>query len=555
LAAKGVPALSDAIILGLLSCPANILLLRATGKLFVAEVVSSVTFVAAGLIAALSAGALHQTSFLWFVIAAVEGIFSANGVLAAANGIFASMTALIAAPFSKAIPPPEAGGYAPFLIPAIVLALVAATGFARLRTLDRSARKILAETGDRMAETVGCLAVRFGLSGRVSSVSSNCKNLFDVASGELMDCGFFERVHVADRPAFLQAISDASVTAVTGSATLRWRSSERVGQAGRAGPVFHWLEMRAHRAEGAWLQGRHDGEVIAFFRDVTAAKRRDAELENARAELLEANTAKEHFFAQAGHEIRAPLNAIAGFAELLASASDLPSDPEKQREYASIIHHSGQHLLAVVNSLADMSLIESGRLPIALERFAAAPQIDLCCGMLGLQARNRGVLLLRAYSANLDSILCDRRLFTEILVNLLSNAIRFTPANGRVTVIARGEANSLLIKVTDTGIGIDAEDLARLGEPFFQAKGASEGQERGTGLGLSIVRGFVGMLGGEIMIASEPEKGTCVRVRLPLESHALTGIAKAPARIATAARLPLPEEPFAIQQMMGKKIA
>jgi two-component system, cell cycle sensor histidine kinase DivJ len=175
--------------------------------------------------------------------------------------------------------------------------------------------------------------------------------------------------------------------------------------------------------------------------------------------------------------------------------------------------------------------------------------------MVGLQASNSEVLLLRTYPANLDTILCDKRLFTQILMNLLSNAIKFTPPNGSVTIAARAEANSLLVKLTDTGIGIDAEDLARLGDPFFQAKGSSERQNRGTGLGLSIVRGFVGMLGGEIMVASEPEKGTCVRVRLPLESHALTGTAKGPVRIATLARLPQPEEPFANQPMMVKKIA
>jgi cell cycle sensor histidine kinase DivJ len=202
-----------------------------------------------------------------------------------------------------------------------------------------------------------------------------------------------------------------------------------------------------------------------------------------------------------------------------------------------------------------MSLIQSGRLAITLERFAVAPQIDLCCDMVGLKARSSGVLLLRACPANLDTILCDRGLFTQILMNLLSNAIKFTPANGRVTITAREEADSLLIKVSDTGIGIDAEDLARLDDPFFQAKGASEQKNKGTGLGLSIVRGFVGMLGGEITVASEPEKGTCMRVRLPLDSHALTGIAKGPVRIATLARLPQPEEPFANQQVMVKKIA
>ncbi len=471
----------------------------------------------------------------------------------AASGIVVAATTAIATLLSAA-PAPELAGLLPCLIPAIGLTIVAAAGFAWFRTLRRNLRRVLEETDDRIAEAAGCVALRLSLSGHVSSVSSNCESLFGLASGELMDCRFFDRVQVADRPAFLKAISDATTEAVTATATLRWRGCEHVARENYTGPVFHWLEMRAHRGEGA-PHKPSDSNIVAFFRDVTEAKTRDAELETARADLLEARTAKEYFFAQAGHEIRAPLNAIAGFSELLSSSSELPPGPEKQREYARIIHQSGQHLLSVVNSLTDMSLIDAGRLPISLEHYAVAPQIDLCCDMLGLQARSSGVLLLRTYSANLDTILCDRRLFTEILLNLLSNAIRFTPANGRVVISARAAASSLFIKVTDTGIGIDAEDLAHLGDPFFQAKGASEQQDKGTGLGLSIVRGFVGMLRGEIMVASEPEKGTCVRVRLPLDGPALTGTAKGPVRIATLARLPLPDEPSAIQQMMVKKIA
>ena len=558
-AEDGVPALSDAMILILLSAPLSIWLLRATRRLFAAEALTSATFIAAGLIAALSGGALHQTEFLWFVIAPVEGIFSANSAVAAASGILAAMAALIVALLSKpdALPSPEAAGFIPFLIPVVLLALIVTTGFFRLRALRRSARQVLPENCDNLALTTGCLALRCGLSGRVSAVSPNCESLFGLAPSELTNRGFFDRVQVADRPAFLKAISDASVPSETAVATVRLRGSERVAHENYAGPVYRWLEMRARRSEEypAAGQEHHDSDVIVFFRDVTEAKRRDSELENARADLAEANIAREQFFAHAGHEIRAPLNAIAGFSQLLADPEGPAPEPEKQREYARIIHRSGQHLLAVVNSITDMSLIQSGRLAITLERFAAAPQIDLCCDMVGLQASNSEVLLLRTYPANLDTILCDKRLFTQILMNLLSNAIKFTPANGSVTIAARAEANSLLVKLTDTGIGIDAEDLARLGDPFFQAKGSSERQNKGTGLGLSIVRGFVGMLGGEIMVASEPEKGTCVRVRLPLESHALTGTAKGPVRIATLARLPQPEEPFANQPMMVKKIA
>ena len=121
---------------------------------------------------------------------------------------------------------------------------------------------------------------------------------------------------------------------------------------------------------------------------------------------------------------------LSGFPELLATPRLSPPDIEKQREYARIIHQSGQHLLAVVNSISNMSKIQSGALAIAREPFAVAPLIDLCCDMVKLHAKNSGVELLRAYPENLDEITGDRRACTQILVNLLSNAIKFTPANG-----------------------------------------------------------------------------------------------------------------------------
>ena len=155
--------------------------------------------------------------------------------------------------------------------------------------------------------------------------------------------------------------------------------------------------------------------------------------------------------------------------------------------------------------------------------------------MVKLHAQNSGVELLRAYPENLDELTGDKRACTQILVNLLSNAIKFTPRNGTVTISVRPEPQALLIVVADTGIGIAERDLARLGDPFFQAK-TSGRNENGTGLGLSIVRGLVGLQGGTIAVASEPDKGTCVHVLLPLDGVAArTGI---PAKIQTIPDLP-----------------
>jgi cell cycle sensor histidine kinase DivJ len=288
---------------------------------------------------------------------------------------------------------------------------------------------------------------------------------------------------------------------------------------------------------------------------VTEAKLCTAALETTRAALKNANLAKEFFLAHFGHELRTPLNAITGFSELLADPRLAPSDPEKQREFAAIIHQSGQHLVSVVDSITDMSIIQSGSVAIKLERICVAPQIDLCCDMVKLHAKSSGVKLLRAYPANLETLNGERRLFTQIFVNLLSNAVKLTPVNGTVTISARTESNSLLVLVTDTGIGIAAPDLGRLGDPFFQAANLSERHDKGTGLGLSIVRGFVGRLGGAITVASEPGKGTCVRVRLPLDWHGLAANRGAPVKIETIARLPVPEPHDLNKEIMVKKIA
>ncbi|MGH6793696.1 MAG: sensor histidine kinase, partial [Methylocella sp.] len=222
---------------------------------------------------------------------------------------------------------------------------------------------------------------------------------------------------------------------------------------------------------------------------------------------------------------------------------------------ARIIHRSGRHLLAVVDSILDLSKIRSGSLAIEIEPLAVAPLIDLCCDMVKLHAKNNGVELLRAYPAELEEIIGDRRACTQVFVNLLSNAIKFTPANGSVTISARPDANSLLVVVADTGIGIAARDLARLGDPFFQAKALPDQHEEGTGLGLSIVCGLVGLQGGTVMVASEPGKGTSVRVRLPLDCRGLAANAGIRTKIETIAHLPLHDQHDLYQQMMVKKIA
>ena len=439
----------------------------------------------------------------------------------------------------------------------MIFASTVGAGFVGFRTLRREAEQARAEHDDSLAETMGCLVVRCDGSGSVTSVSSNCEALFGLPPSEVMGRGFFDRVQVADRPAFLKTISDARAGAVTVNAALRWRSSTRVPRGDYAEPVFLWLEMRVRRVEDSFAPRARLGndDAIAVLRDVTEVKRQEAELEEARAAAEEANLGKDYFLSHAGHELHTPLNAIVGFSELLGDPRLAPLDFEKQREYARIIHQSGLHLLAVVNSILNMSKIQSGSLAIELEPFAVAPLINLCCDMVKLRAKNSGVELLRAYPENLDEITGDKRACTQILINLLSNAIKFTPPNGSVTISASPEPHYLLILVADTGIGIAEPDLAHLGDPFFQAKAIPDRQEKGTGLGLAIVRGLVGMQGGTITVASEPDKGTCVQVRLPLDCRGLAAKTGTPAKIETIARLHAHDHHDLYKQMTVQKIA
>ncbi len=550
--------LSGALVLVCLIFP--VLLLSSTGKLMPAEATSPLSFVAAGLTAAFGDGALHPTKFAWLISASVESVFSMNGIVAGAGGTLTTVAGLFLGATSDALDSSAAGAanIALFLIPATVFAMIVGAGFVCLRTLRRKAKQLRAERYDSLAENMGCLVLCCDRSGSVLSVSSNCEALFGLRPSALTGRGFFERVQVADRPTFLKTIGDARAGAVTIDTTLRWRGTAGVDRGDHSEPVFLWLDMRARRGGDCRASQRRsqDGHVVAVFRDVTEAKLCEAALEVARASAEEANLAKDYFLAHAGHELLTPLNSIVGFSELLGDPRLVPPDPEKQREYARIIHRSGQHLLAVVNSIQDISKTQSGSLPTTeIAPFAVPPLIDLCCDMVKLHAIDKGVELLRAYPANLKEITGDRRVCTQILVNLLSNAIKFTPANGSVTISARPEATSLLILVADTGIGIAAPDLARLGDPFFRAKALPDGENKGAGLGLSIVRGLVGLQGGTIVVASEPGKGTSVRVRLPLDCRGLATGAGIRAKIETIAQLPAADEHDLYAQMMVQKIA
>ena len=376
---------------------------------------------------------------------------------------------------------------------------------------------------EALAQTIGDLVLRQDRDGSVVYASNDALPLFGLSPRELMGRGLFERIHVADRPAFLSAIADALEGAATAACQVRMRRGAVRGQdAAVAEPNFAWVELRTHSLpqERRARDLRDRAAVVTIARDITRARQAEDDVNHAREHAEQASIWKDRFLANVSHELRTPLNAIIGFAEILTNEAIVPTDAARRKEYAQIIHSSGLHLLEVVNSILDVSKIDAGSFDIVTEPFALPPLLDQCCDMIGLKASQTNIEIVRDYARGMEELVADKRACKQIVINLMSNAVKFTPSGGRVTLTARPEGNSFLLSVTDTGIGIAAKDLAHLGDPFFQAHNTTTRPYEGTGLGLSLVRGLVGLHGGSISVESVVGQGTTVTIRLP--AHCVT---------------------------------
>jgi cell cycle sensor histidine kinase DivJ len=347
-------------------------------------------------------------------------------------------------------------------------------------------------------------------------------------AGALHNHGLFDHVHVADRPGYLTALGDAAALGESRSVEFRVRR-DSVDAAGRATAQYVWIEMRCRPLQQA-TTGTSDEdrrEVVAVLRDVSARKQQQQALEEARAEADRANVRKSRFLATMSHELRTPLNAIIGFSEMLMKEEVLALDQKRRNEYAALINDSGRHLLGVVNGILDMSKIETDNFEITAESLAPAQVIAHCCEMVALPASEAGVVLAPSVSDGLPEMIADRRALNQILLNLLSNAIRFSDRGGKIVIGARAEAGAVIFTVEDSGVGMSDEDLRRIGEPYFQARSSYDRRHGGTGLGLSIVKGLVRLHGGELSIRSRVGEGTRVTVRLPLNCEQVRAASKA----------------------------
>lgn len=241
-------------------------------------------------------------------------------------------------------------------------------------------------------------------------------------------------------------------------------------------------------------------------------------LEESHRDLLDANAVsrgKSSFIATLSHEFRTPLNAIMGFSDLKRNEVFGPHSHPKYKEYAEDIYQSALHLRDLVNDILDLAKAEAGKLELREERADLADIVRACLRLTQPQAKAGGCAIVTTLPERLPLLWIDRRKITQVLLNLISNAVKFSPAGGKVTVSARLEGNGdVTVAVTDAGIGIKPEDISMVLEEFHQTDAARTKAE-GTGLGLPIARRLIELHGGTLDIASTPGQGTTVSLRLP----------------------------------------
>lgn len=261
-------------------------------------------------------------------------------------------------------------------------------------------------------------------------------------------------------------------------------------------------------------------------RDVLGERNRDLEARVAERtrelvgakEIAEAaSRAKSEFLANMSHELRTPLNAIIGFSDFMTDGSLSPLDGQQYEEFARDINVSGKRLLEVLNDVLDISNIETETLNFHLERMEVVPAIASCLLMIKKRADDADLSVRRHLAMDLPPLDAEPRRFKQIILNLLSNAVKFTQQGGEIGIDARYDeaAGEVVISVSDTGIGINTQDISKILSPFGQADSSISRKFEGAGLGLSLAKAFTELHGGTLGIESDPETGTTVTVRFP----------------------------------------
>jgi two-component system, cell cycle sensor histidine kinase DivJ len=371
------------------------------------------------------------------------------------------------------------------------------------RLRSRQDRALSGEIAAVVSETV--LAV--DMSGRVIRVSANSERVLGLSSMDLMGRGLAELTLVGDRPLLLTAFSDSAAAAPRQKHRIRLRQTTD-----DVSPRYRWAEITI-------VPSAMVGIAIASLRDVSTDVVEEERLDQAAKEAESAKIARSAFLATVNHELRTPLNAIIGFSEILANPLTGPTDPERVREYAAIVHGAGQDLLRMVSAMIDVTRIDAGIYDFEAEDMDVAVLVNAAVEAFQAEPDARGesftvIPLEKALHARVDA-----RAFRSVLHQIFSNAAKFGKGRGIEVTLARTQ-DCVCVCIRDGGDGIAADKLDLLGKHFARLDDSLNRANGGVGLGLSLARGLMALHGGKIMIESTLGRGTTVALHLPVAGSA-----------------------------------
>ena len=356
-----------------------------------------------------------------------------------------------------------------------------------------------------MTEEASDIILFYGPDGHIVFASHALERMLGRTIEEIEFGRFVELVHPDDVEEVAK-IAELPPPGRTSTGTYRLRHADG---------HYVWIEVTTRAIYDAQTGAYRN--LVSVSRDVTERKQQDIETKAAQERAEAANKAKSRFLANMSHELRTPLNAVIGFTDLMRQHMFGPLGNERYEEYATLIYDSGQLLLDLITDMLDMAKIEAGKLELNFERVDLTGTIEDCVRMLRDRADNGGLEIAVKTPPAPISLIADRRAVKQVLLNLLTNAIKFTPAGGHIDVDTRVADGRAILRVRDTGIGIPAHELPRLGRPFEQVCGDPMLAKSGTGLGLALVCALVEKHGGQLRIESEEGVGTEVSVDFPLK--------------------------------------
>ncbi|ESZ51618.1 ATPase [Mesorhizobium sp. L2C054A000] len=483
------------------------LLVAASGKMTLA---AQVALAAGGLAlagAVAAAGGLASPVALLALALPFEAWWIGGSKRAALWGGLSALAAMLLQPFVASVVPLGGAQVAAWhwLLP-LAWGLTLVPRLAALGDAARAQPALL--PNDRIEDMIDAVVLHVARHGEVLDASAKARTILKLPPELLFGAGLFDRIHLSDRVAYLSALADMRDGALARRLDLR----VRLPQDGSASTADNY---RPFQLELVRAEGQQETFTLLLRENDETARLRD-ELAAANEAAASAEVAKGRFLAVVSHELRTPLNAIIGFSDMLLHEMFGGFKDPRQKEYVGLVKESGQHLLAVVTSILDVSRIEAGAYATEPEPFRFIEAVEMCQSMMQLQANAKNIGLQAQIAPDAGEINADRRAVQQILINLVSNAVKFTPDGGDVVVGAKRIGSRLHFWVRDTGIGIAEEDFVNLGKPFMQVQNDYTRRFEGTGLGLSLVKGLVALHDGTMSIESMPGEGTTVTISLPV---------------------------------------